>query len=354
MKARLQLLAFMTAALAAIAAVVSLRNTGQSHATPATVAPAAPQIEQREIYHATDDSVMMVVPAMEFSMGTAGAHPDFPAQAPAGGALHPPELLLARAYPAWAVADERPARRVRLKAFALDRHEVTNAQYRRFLAAVAQEGDERWRHPAQPAGKDHTPRYWRTYNPLLNDPAYRSLAQFGAPETFAADDKPVVGVDWFDAHAYAIWAGKRLPSEAEWELGARGPDGRLWPWSNEWKWGLANIGGEKFGTDVPARGHEKDGFIYPAPVGSLPGGRSPFGCDDMAGNAAEWCADWYVADTSRTGGPVDPRGPDTGTERAIRGGSSQNMASGVRCAVRYHHEPEYRSFNLGFRCAKDL
>lgn len=301
-----------------------------------------------------DDAPMVEIAATRFVLGTDEAHADFTA-APAGqpGALHPPEVMAARARPAWAQADEHPARTVRVPAFAIDQHEVTNAQYRRFLTWIQRTGDHRLCAPGEPVGKDHTPRYWGDYNPLLHDPAYQPLAQYGAADTFTADDKPVVGVDWWDAAAYAAWAGKRLPTEAEWELAARGTDGRRWPWGNDWAWGRANIGGEKLGADVNAHGREKDGFIYPAPVGHFPAGRSPYGLDDMAGNAAEWCADWYAADVGASGGTDNPRGPAVGTERAVRGGSSQNMASQVRCAARFHHEPDFRFFTLGFRCAQD-
>lgn len=322
-------------------------------ATVGLPAPASTASPGTEIRHETDDSVMVVVPGTEFLMGTQGHHPDYPASPLKAGNLHPPDVLLARAYPAWTAPDERPQRTVRTASFAIDRYEVTNAQYRRFLEHVQKQGDDAFRHPEQPAGKDHTPRYWKNFNPLLANADYRALAQYGSADTFTADNKPVVGVDWFDAYAYAKWAGKRLPTEQEWELAARGTDGRLWPWGNEWKWGLANIGGEKFGGDVNARGREKDGYIYPAPVGSFPAGRSPYGCDDMAGNAAEWCADWYHP-TPTAGQTGTLPAPGGAPQRVIRGGSSQNMASGVRCAVRYKHEPEFRSFTLGFRCAKDL
>ncbi len=344
------------AAFAATLVFVSAVTTRADNPPAATLTPppgAVAAILPQEIRHAADDSVMMVVPAIEFVLGTADAHPDLPAKPYVGGELRPPDIPRARAYAAWALANERPAHAVRLKAFAIDRYEVTNAQYRKFLADVAKNGDDAYAHPDQPKGKDHTPRYWGDFNPLLHDPAYARLAQYSAA-TFAGDQNPVVGVDWFDAYAYAKWAGKRLPTEAEWELAARGPDGRRWPWGNDWQWGLCNIGGEKLASDVKSKGREKDGFIYPAPVGSFPDGRSPFGCDDMAGNAAEWCADWYAADDYQTDTAENPRGPATGTERAVRGGSSQNMPSGVRCSVRYHHEPEFRFFTLGFRCAKDL
>jgi len=312
----------------------------------------ATMIRAEEIRHAADNSVMMVVPAMEFTEGTDDAHPDLPANRLVPGKVKPTEIKLARGWEGWALEDEHPARKVRLNAFAIDRYEVTNAQYRVFLAEVTQHGDRHCAHPNQPAGKDHTPRYWKKFNPLLQDPAFAKLAQFDAA-TFTQDHTPVVGVDWFDAYAYAKWAGKRLPTEAEWELAARGPDGRRWPWGDDWQWGLCNIVGEKLGADVRAKGREKDGYIYPAPVGQYPAGRSPFGCDDMAGNAAEWVADWYAPDAYVTGPVENPGGPSAGDERVVRGGSSQNYPSYTRCAVRAHREPEFRTFVLGFRCAKD-
>lgn len=317
---------------------------------PTSNLPAATLVDVR---HAKDNSTMMVVPASEFAQGTEETYSDLPSSRLVPGKVKPTEIKIARGWEGWALEDERPLRKVRLKSFAIDRYEVTNAQYRMFLADVAELGDERFRHADQPVGKDHTPRYWKKFNPLLSDPQFAKLAQFNA-ETFTQDNKPVVGVDWFDAYAYAKWAGKRLPTEAEWELAARGTDGRRWPWGNEWQWGLCNIVGEKFGADVRAQGKEKDGYIYPAPVGSYPASRSPFGCDDMAGNAAEWVADWYAADVYAGGSTDSPRGPQTGVERVVRGGSSQNLPSNVRCAIRGRREPEFKTFTLGFRCAKDL
>jgi len=283
------------------------------------------------------DEAMVSVPAGEFLSGTSDARADLPASPPKEP-LHPSDLGLARADPAWRRSDERPQRRVFVEAFAIDRTEVTNAQYRRFLGEMQRSGDHSKCHPGEPRGKDHTPRYWRPdFNPLLADPAYASLVHFSR-ETFTADEKPVVGVDWFDAFAFAAWAGKRLPTGLEWEKACRGTDGRRWPWGDDWRNGLANVGGEKKGQDVKSKGVEKDGWIYPAPVGSFPEGKSPYGCLDMAGNAAEW-----VADRAGAAGAA-----------MVRGGGSQNLPSQVRCAVRDRREPDFRSFTLGFRCARDL
>lgn len=323
--------------------------------TPARAA--EPSGETKTITHPADDSEMVVIPASEFLRGTAESHPDLPDQPKGGPKLRPTDVLLARADPAWRHADERPRHRVKVRAFAIDRFEVSNAQYRRFLDHVTEHGDAACRHPDQPENKDHTPRYWREFNPLLASKKFARLAPFDH-ETFTAPDKPVVGVDWFDAWAYAKWAGKRLPTEAEWELAARGTDKRRWPWGNDWQWGLCNTGGEKKGADIPDKGTEKDGWIYPAPVTEFAAGDSPFGCRNMAGNVAEWCADWYAPDYYRSMPSAraadNPAGPETGRHRVIRGGSSQRGPNLVRCAARASYEPDFRNFTLGFRCAKDL
>ena len=306
----------------------------------------------KSIIHSQDGSEMVVISTTRFLMGTEQVRSDLSDASLDGKPLHPHQILTVRAEPSWRHPDEQSARRITVHAFAIDRHEVTNAQYRRFLDWMTHTGDHRLCHPDEPEGKDHTPRYWGDFNPLLRDDAYRRTAPFGR-DTFTADDKPVVGVDWYDAYAYAAYVGKRLPTEAEWELAASGGDGRRWPWGNQWHWGHANTGGEKKGMDIDARGTEKDGFIYPAPTGSYPLGRSPFGCDDMAGNVAEWCADWYQSDRYQIGPDTDPRGPEQGQFKTVRGGSSRNLPSSVRCAKRFFYEPEFKTFTLGFRCAKD-
>jgi sulfatase modifying factor 1 len=223
---------------------------------------------------------------------------------------------------------ERP-RRVAASAFYIDTREVTNAQYRAFLNWVEEHGDATVRHPLQPSTKDHVPRYWKPFKPrLLKQTGVGRLQPFDE-QTFRKEDHPVVGVDWFDAYAYARWAGKRLPTEAEWEKAARGDDGRIWPWGNKWDFKRCNSGGYEWRD-------ERDGFTYTAPVGSFESGVSPVGCHDMAGNVWEWTS---AADA---------------TERVIKGGGSSSYPTQVRAASRKTYEPRYRTFTLGFRCAQDV
>jgi thiamine biosynthesis lipoprotein ApbE len=206
-----------------------------------------------------------------------------------------------------------------LAGFRIDKTEVSNAQYRRFLNDSASRSHKLC-HPAEPQGKDHTPRYFKEFRPkLFLDSVAHKLAPFDA-NTFRNDKHPVVGVDWWDAFAYARWAGKRLPSQAEWEKAARGTEGNLWPWGSLWDYKKSNTGGEKWG--------EKDGHIYSAPAHSFPSGDSPYGCRNMAGNVAEWTQDGKVS-----------------------GGSSNSNPSEVQGSSYTKRGPNFRSFSLGFRCA---
>jgi formylglycine-generating enzyme required for sulfatase activity len=207
-----------------------------------------------------------------------------------------------------------------LPAFRVDRTEVTNAAYARFLEAAA--ATHAHCHPDEPADKDHTPRYWREFrSPLFRASPAARVAPFDA-DTFRHPDRPVVGVDWWDAYAFARWAGKRLPTRREHEKAARGADGRRWPWGDHWDFGRANTGGEKWG--------ERDGFTYAAPADSFPGGASPAGALHLAGNVAEWTDEGFVA-----------------------GGSAVSPPSGVRGGAGHYREPGFRAFDLGFRCAAD-
>ena len=219
--------------------------------------------------------------------------------------------------------DEYPARQVYLKAYYIDRCEVTNARFREFveatgyLSAAEQEGQpERedridWRHPEGPE--------WDISTRL---------------------DHPVVYVNWDDARAYCEWQEKRLPTEAEWEKSARGSDARTWPWGNTFDARRANMWGDA------------DGYEKTAPVGSFPAGASPGGALDMAGNVWEWCADWYARDYYASGAEKNPPGPEEGRYKVLRGGSWINPGATLRITNRFKILPADRSLYVGFRCAR--
>ncbi len=188
--------------------------------------------------------------------------------------------------------DERPVRKVTLKAFAIDRTEVSRAAYAQCVQAAK----------CRPAA---------------------------AAEGDA--NLPVTGVDWNDAQTYCRFAGGRLPSEAEWEKAARGTDGREYPWGNDADCAKANWG--SFEGEGPCAGKNPG---HPVAVGSYPAGASPYGALDLGGNVWEWVADKYDADPTR---------------RVVRGGSCCSFFVGPRAANRNAWAPDHRDGDLGFRCA---
>jgi formylglycine-generating enzyme required for sulfatase activity len=196
-----------------------------------------------------------------------------------------------------------PAEEVMVAAFRMDRCEVSNAEYRAFLRAVQRSGDDALRHPDQPAGKDHTPNDWGELSP-------------------ASDDLPVVGVDWFDAYAFARWAGKRLPTNNEWEFAARGATTQIYPWGD---------------TFDPSRCAPVG--KGPVSVHSNPEGQSPYGVLHLADNVQEWSADDM----------------DENHNKVLRGGS-WSMAPEIHGLVYLKgtgSAPTKRHKDVGFRCAKD-
>lgn len=205
---------------------------------------------------------------------------------------------------------ERPLHNVYLSAFWIDQTEVTNRMY----ALCVQ------------AGACDPPREIRSKT--------RSV-YFGEPQY---EDYPVIYVSWEQADDYCAWAGRRLPSEAEWEKAARGTDGRMFPWGNS-PAGIRLANFENFVGDTDE-------------AGSYPAGASPYGVLDMAGNVSEWVKDWYVNSAYSESRYKNPTGPVSGEFRLIRGGSWFNPARSIRSSARLWNYPDLQSDTLGFRCAK--
>ena len=209
--------------------------------------------------------------------------------------------------------DEHPRHRVYLDAFYMDKFEVTVSRYAEFLRATG------W----------PSPEYWQQVSRGKHDKL------------------PVVGVDWHDAEAYCRWAGKRLPTEAEWEKAARGTDGQTYPWGNEeLTSGLATYGKVFFFSS------QYDGGL--APVDSYEPGRSPYGLHHMAGNVWEWVADWYDQGYYWQNTNRNPIGPPKGDQKVIRGGSWNDDSVYTRSAARYGYILTRREDHVGFRCARDI
>ena len=211
--------------------------------------------------------------------------------------------------------DERPVHRVGLDAFWIDRYEVTNGQYQAFLDAT--------KHRA---------------------PLYRTDSRF------SGSSRPVVGVSWHDAEAYCSWAGKRLPSEAEWEMAVRGTESRIFPWGNAFEGARLNWRGHADYARDPDP--STDGYSFTSPVGSYAEGVSVYGIHDMLGNVWEWCADWYGEDAYRKHEARNPKGPTKGHTRVLRGGAWIDYQSNLRTTNRMRAFPSLRHVDIGFRCAK--
>lgn len=236
-----------------------------------------------------DGSVLVCVPAGEFWMGAQEKD------------------LEAKPY-------EKPAHRVMLDAFWLDQTEVTNRQYAECVAAGGCD--------LLPETRSNTRQFY--YGSALYQ------------------EHPAIYIGWEQAQQYCTWAGRRLPTEAEWEKAARGTDGRVYPWGNYANGSYANYGYTDGGGDTLR-------------VGSYPKGASPYGALDMAGNVWEWTADWFDENAYSHHGPseviVNPTGPQTGEHRVVRGGAFRGDYTIVRASMRGNLSPMTQADYFGFRCA---
>jgi sulfatase modifying factor 1 len=176
--------------------------------------------------------------------------------------------------------------------------------------------------------------------------------QYGSSGEWSGDDLPREEVNWSDALAHCESRGARLPTEAEWEYAARGPDGLIFPWGNDFNGSLGNFCDENCTIDW-ADEDVDDGYQNTAPVGSYPGGVSWVGAYDLSGNVWEWVNDWYDSDYYASLPASNPQGPESGEYRVLRGGSWGFSATNVRAADRKWNSPDSAGLYLGFRCARD-
>jgi serine/threonine-protein kinase len=274
---------------------------------------------------------MVLVPAGEFIMGSDAGEID-------------------RLLRDWPKAEpeffhrEMPRHQVYLDAFYIDKYEVTNARFQQFVQATG------YRIQDEHEGSGYVNKGEKFE--LVHGANWR--APRGPGSSIAGlEQHPVVQVSQEDGKAYCTWAGKRLPTEAEWEKAARGTDGRSYPWGNQFDGRRANF------CDANCEFHWKDsaandGYRYTAPVGSYESGKSPYGAYDMAGNVWEWVADWLDVNYYRSSPARNPQGPASGNQAVVRGGGWLGNALHVRAPERSGLAPSNRNSYVGFRCAKTL
>lgn len=218
--------------------------------------------------------------------------------------------------------NERPEHMVTLKAYYIDQYEITAGRYQKFVESAQ-----------------------RNVPPTSDDEAAQALG-----------DVPAVGMSWTDAAGYCKWAGRRLPTEAEWEKAARGTDGRRYPWGHMQPFvDIANYNRGMWVSEAVTLVPVNSGLEgMSVRHGLKEGGKSPYGLFHMAGNAAEWVADWYDREYYQKTTETNPTGPSSGEKRVIRGGSWADLPSALRVTSRFSAEPDYEDRTIGFRCAMDV
>lgn len=295
-------------AAAAVSATEPARPAGAPTPSPATSGTSGaphPAAARRTDVHGVEQ---VWVPPGSFRMGTDDA------------AL---QALRALSPPGWVTRElpsEQPAHDVRLTSgYWMDRTEVTNEEFAAFARAGGYRDRSWWSDPG-----------WGWLQ--ARDAAALPLPETGGPA------QPRVRVTWYEAEAYARWRGGRLPTEAEWEYAARGPQSRVYPWGNDFD---------------PAR-CVVDGAVSSQPAGSRPGGASWAGALDMAGNAMEWVHDWLDVTYYRTSPAADPPGPETGRVKVEKGGWCGSNRFVARSAYRHYEDPpDYGDAHIGFRIVTD-
>jgi len=239
---------------------------------------------------------------------------------------------------------EAPAHEVKVESFWIDKHEVTVTEFARFVAATKYQTD---------AEKFGWSGVFNLGNGEWEKVDGANWRHPDGPGSNALSTEPVCQVSWNDAVTYSKWAGKRLPTEAEWEFAARGGlVGKRYSWGDELRpegKPVANWWQGHF----PDQNTGEDGYIRRSPVASFRA--NGYGLYDMAGNVWEWCSDWYQDDFYMQTARDNPTGPAAGKERVIKGGSwmcAENFCNDYRVAARSHATPDSGLDNVGFRCVR--
>jgi len=250
-----------------------------------------------EITHEKDNSIMIYIPAGEFTMGS--------------------DIY----------SFEQPIQQISLDAYLIDKYLVTNRQFKQFVDETGYQTDAE----KNGSGEVWTGKRWR------NDQGAIWKMPDGSTSIEGKEDYPVSQISHNDAIAYCEWAGKELPTEAQWEMAARGPGGGIYPWGNS--------------DPDDTIANYSDSFIEgTTPVTKYEKGQSYYGAFDMAGNLYQWCKDWYTPGAERKAD--NPTGPDQGTERVLKGGSYSESMDSLRSAYRISADPAASKAIYGFRCVK--
>jgi len=241
-------------------------------------------------------------------------------------------------------SDEIPVHKVYLDAYYIGKYKITNGDYKKFMEDGGYSNADYW--TADGFGEyGSEPEFWHSPHDKGGG-------------TDGSDNYPVVGVSWFEAMAYCVWLSEktghtyRLPTEAEWEKAARGADQKRYAWGNEIDKYHANYDyGQERNTMVLTPvgyfdGSSRDGF-------NTDNNASPYGAYDMTGNVSEWCLDWYDMEYYSYSPEKNPRGPDAGDSRVLRGGGYVDSAYYQRMAQRHKTGAHFKGYKTGFRCVRE-